>query len=527
VHCIDIAASEEGVVFGFQNACIGHMSMASLYIGTGEQAMCSILSGGFHGSAITGLDIAVHRPIVASASRIDSAVRIWNYNTRQCELAWEFAGDEPIGLALHPFGYLLAVSFNDKIRCFQVLIDELKLHREFSIRGVRHVKFSNGGQFLAAAQGKLVLVFSTRTLTKISTLRGHAHQVTSLSFDPEDLSLSTCGEDGALYEWSTHTWTRVNDHVATCSEFISCSVGAQGHAYCGVTDGPMSFLRGFKHCVPVPDQDLEIPGAARVGALCHCVGSSGSATFAGTSTGSLIVCPEATPLAKLAIGQQLGLHSGACAFLCLASDCRTLITAGEDGAIFVLNVNGLMPLDDSATTESESRLAMADIVLINRSELQMRQEEILLLSSENLALQAKLAEEAANLEAECRSKVAEERKKDQDDICEMRRRYENLQQATTSKEREGLRMMKSIESSHTQAAEHLECTYEKTLSAEAGRFVALEAAGGEAALAAGEAVARRGEGRRDSETQGPHRFHAAALRRDAGGRGLRARLGDN
>ncbi len=33
-----------------------------------------------------------------------------------CELARVFVGDEPLDVAVHPMGYLLAVAFSDKLR---------------------------------------------------------------------------------------------------------------------------------------------------------------------------------------------------------------------------------------------------------------------------------------------------------------------------------------------------------------------------------------------------------------------------
>ena len=51
------------------------------------------------------------------------------------------------------------------------------------------------------------------------------------------------------------------------------------------------------------------------------------------------------------------------------------------------------------------------------------------------------------------------RKEDQEEISELRRRYDALLQSSQAKEREHLRIIKSLESSHVQAAEQLEGLY--------------------------------------------------------------------
>eukprot|EP00746_Dinoflagellata_sp_MGD_P164664 gnl/MRDRNA2_/MRDRNA2_93427_c0_seq1.p1 gnl/MRDRNA2_/MRDRNA2_93427_c0~~gnl/MRDRNA2_/MRDRNA2_93427_c0_seq1.p1 ORF type:complete len:1327 (-),score=290.79 gnl/MRDRNA2_/MRDRNA2_93427_c0_seq1:168-4148(-) len=468
VCSLDITDSEETMVLGFQNADIGHLSMASLYLGKDEDVVCNIVSMGFHCGAVTGLDIAAQRPVIASVCQRDCSVRIWNYVTKQCELGRVFVGDEPISVSMHPFGYFLAVGFVDKLRFFHILLDELRLYREFSIRGARLLRFSNGGHFLAAAHGKLILIFATRTLNKVATLRAHSAQVTAMSFDPNDDSLATVGADGCLYEWSTQTWGRTHEHVARNSEYSCVSFDSGGRAICGASEGSKSYVREFKQCDL--KQELELAGGARLGAACHHAG--GSAMLAVTSTGSLWVYPY--PLAD-SIYEEYGLHSGSCNLMCTSLDGRTLITAGEDGAIFILSVNGLTGPDaESADRASEAEHKMADVVLINRTDIQVKQDRIVALMSENSTLQNRLHDETTRLEKECATRVAQSRLQDQGEISELQRRYEALQQAATSKERESLRIIKSLETSHIAAADQLEGLYEKKIMHEADRYVELE-----------------------------------------------------
>merc|ERR1740130_606068 len=147
---LDMPATEESLLMCFRNNDIGYISMASLYISRPGEMDCMVFSGGFHNGPICGLDMAAQRPLIVSTCRKDSSLRIWNYATRQCDLRWEFAGDPPSCVAIHPFGYFIVASFSDKLRIFQVLVSELRLHKEFAVPRIKILKFSNGGHIFAA-----------------------------------------------------------------------------------------------------------------------------------------------------------------------------------------------------------------------------------------------------------------------------------------------------------------------------------------------------------------------------------------
>lgn len=113
--------------------------------------------------------------------------------------------------------------------------------------------------------------------------------------------------------------------------------------------------------------------------------------------------------------------------------------------------------------------------MINRGEIQVRLEEFQQLDAENNTLQARLTEEAAKLEGECKSRVEMARRKDQEEIAVLRQNYESLQSNATHKERENLRVLKTIEASHMQAADSMEGLYDKKITSEADRYLSVEA----------------------------------------------------
>ena len=66
---------------------------------------------------------------------------ICNYENRyfsQLELYKEFA-EEAYSIALHPSGLYILVGFSDKLRLMNILIDDIRTFKEFSIRGCKEV----------------------------------------------------------------------------------------------------------------------------------------------------------------------------------------------------------------------------------------------------------------------------------------------------------------------------------------------------------------------------------------------------
>ncbi|CAE8629856.1 unnamed protein product [Polarella glacialis] len=482
--CLDVVgdSDEAQILLGFQSADITCLSLSELRAAApvGEVVGCSPISGGFHSGPITSLDMAVQRPILVSACKEDSTVRVWDYQAGHCDLRTEFAGEEITGVAVHPFGFFLAISFSDRIRFMQILAKELKPFRELLVRGLRCVRFSNGGHLVAAVQSKLVVVWNTRTLKKLQTLKGHPSQVSSISFDPDDKLLMTCGEDGSLCEWSTLSWTKVHEQPSR-GEASAAAAGRDGFGWAGIVEGGNSAFRSFRRCNAREDEDIVLPTGTRLCAMSY--HSSGTETansedyvLAGDSWGALRTFCSLSAIMRI---KEHGLHSAACTAVCVSTDSRTVATAGEDGAIFVLRVDGLVTPTAASSAVGSARAGRngggsMEVVMINRGEIQQRQDEIEELTNETGGLKAQLEEDAARLQNECRVRVDEARRKDQEQVQSLRLKCEALQQASTAKERENLRQMKAMEASHLQAADELEKVYDKKVRSDADSYSSLE-----------------------------------------------------
>lgn len=163
-------------------------------------------------SDITGIDVALWKNVIVTCSK-DHTVRVWNPNesSKRLELVKEF-DEEPINCSFHPSGLYIAVSFPDKVRILSVLLDDLKVSREISLRQINFVKFSNGGQYFAVSCSTNLQIYQTYTGNCIATLRGHNNRIRSIVWQNCDAKIITIGVDGIVYTWDLFPLMKGNYH---------------------------------------------------------------------------------------------------------------------------------------------------------------------------------------------------------------------------------------------------------------------------------------------------------------------------
>lgn len=473
VCALDITVGEEQLLLGFGNSDIGIIAMASLY-STEEPASCHAMMGN-HAAAITAMDMAVHRPLIVTACKGDGTVRVWNFTARTCEIRANFGEDSPCAVAIHPFGYYAAVGFGDRIRLYHVLVKDLKLHSEIPLRAVHQLKFSFGGHLLAAIQGKLIHIFSVRTLTKVTTLQGHTRDVLSISFDPEDHTLWSVGDEGKLIVWNLTTFEQHPARTEPTAKWCAISSIAQDQATCSVMRNGKQLLQRFSQYALEFETELH---CAQITRLTHFPGSS--AVLAGTDKGSLQVYMS-LPNGSQPKSYELPLHGLSCTGLCVSVDGRSLVTVGEDGVIFILGVQGLASHDELAmlpvalhVTDMDKFSPEAQSILASKEEILKLERRCATLMSECRGMKDRLEREASLHEEQCAAKVAQARQKDQAEIQELQRRYGALEEACSAKERESQRLMKAMENRHNEATDQLSKLYQRKLSHESDRLLDLQ-----------------------------------------------------
>jgi hypothetical protein len=159
--------------------------------------------GGYHTGNILAADIAYERPLIVTIGA-DATLRVWNYMTEKCELVHYFRNDEPISCAVHNNGFQVLISFKDRIRLFNILMDKIKFYRETVLKNCKCLRFSNGGQYWAAASAINVTIYDTKSFTQLITYQGHMMTVVKLAWAPGDQVLFSAGLDGNVYGWPIH-----------------------------------------------------------------------------------------------------------------------------------------------------------------------------------------------------------------------------------------------------------------------------------------------------------------------------------
>lgn len=76
-------STEETLAVAMQNNNIGIVNVKSIWQSDNlnNEVKFDLVCRGFHNGSITGLDVAIQRPIIATCSRDDSTIRLWNYMT--------------------------------------------------------------------------------------------------------------------------------------------------------------------------------------------------------------------------------------------------------------------------------------------------------------------------------------------------------------------------------------------------------------------------------------------------------------
>ena len=97
---------------------------------------------------------------------IDKTIRVWNYLTLDMELSKEF--EETVSsVALHPSGLNILAGFFDRLRLMNLLIDDIRVFKEFHLKNSTVCSFSCGGHLLAAVSNKEIQVFSSISFDKM------------------------------------------------------------------------------------------------------------------------------------------------------------------------------------------------------------------------------------------------------------------------------------------------------------------------------------------------------------------------
>ena len=106
---------------------------------------------------------------------------------------------------------MILVGFRTKLKLMDILDDELRIVKEFSVRDCTECCFSHGGQYFAAVNQQKVQIYATYTCEEQKSLR-HNSQIQSICWKADDSMLVTSVVLPLLDDVSS----TINVHVRGC-----------------------------------------------------------------------------------------------------------------------------------------------------------------------------------------------------------------------------------------------------------------------------------------------------------------------
>ncbi|KAJ3302044.1 Cilia- and flagella-associated protein 57 [Kappamyces sp. JEL0829] len=317
----------------------------------------------FHHGQITGMDTCVRKPLVVTCSA-DKSIRVWNYNEETSELVKYFP-EESYSVAIHPSGLYILVGFSDKLRLMNLLIDDIRPFREFTVRGCKECRFSNGGQYFAAVTANTVQIFSTWNFELLGSLKGHNGKVKSIHWTSDDSKIVTSGTEGAIYEWSLKDMSgHAGQGIRRETESIlkTCSYSC---AYIH-NDGKTVYAVGSDHTLKeIVEGQITRELEAEVVLTQVTMSPSGKMMFVGTNTGAVraMKFPFA---ADAGVFQEHFAHSGPITRLRVSYDDQYLFSVGDDGCFYIFKIFD----KDNRSFKREREMVYADEILVTKSDLE-------------------------------------------------------------------------------------------------------------------------------------------------------------
>ncbi|XP_065602497.1 cilia- and flagella-associated protein 57 [Cyrtonyx montezumae] len=371
IICICFSPSEEAMVVSTTKNQLYMFTMPSTDFLKEESSYFEYLHFPLHSASITGLDICIRRPIVATCS-LDKSVRVWNYKTNTLELYKEF-WEEAYTVALHPTGLFCLVGFSDRLRFISLLYDNMHVFKDFPIRKCGECSFSNGGHLFAAVNGNVIQIYSCTTFENTNNLKGHNGKICAVKWSADDSKCFSCDTHGAVYGWNLSTGKRETECVLTSCVYNGIALYSKSKLIFAVgSDRTLKEISESSIQHEVPAFDVVYTAVA--------VSHSGDMVFVGTSLGTVRAMKYPLPLSREFDEYQA--HAGAVTKISVTNDDLFLLTASEDGSIFFWKLydkkEGVLKREKEFEYAKEVLILKSDIEEKNRAmlELQIRVKEL-------------------------------------------------------------------------------------------------------------------------------------------------------
>ncbi|KFP73281.1 WD repeat-containing protein 65, partial [Acanthisitta chloris] len=353
---------EETMVINTNKNQLYMFTMDSMELIKEKTSYFAYLNFPLHSDSITGLDICVWKPILATCS-LDKSVRIWNYKKNTLELCKEYH-EEAYAVSLHPTGLFCLVGFSDKLRFISLLYEDLHVCKEFAVRKCEECSFSNGGHLFAAVNGNVIQIYSSITFENINYLKGHSGKIHAVKWNADDTKIVSCDTHGSVYEWNLLTGKRESECVLKSCIYSSIALSSDAKIIFAVgSDQTLKEISESSIQHEVPAHGVVYTAVA--------VSHSGSMVFVGTSLGTIRAMKY--PLTLTMDFSEYQAHAGAVTKMSVTNDDEFLLTVSEDGCIFIWK----MYHKEGGTLKLEKEVEYAEEVLIMRSDIEQKTQAML------------------------------------------------------------------------------------------------------------------------------------------------------
>jgi WD40 repeat protein/uncharacterized protein YoxC len=480
-ECIAISPNFETVVASTKTQELLTFNMGSIdVIQDDKLEYRQLMKNGQHSGPIIQVDTCIQREFVASCGQ-DKTFRLWNYETRTCDLLYQFS-EEPIALSMHPAGFQVLVAFKERVRLFNILQDSLRQLKELPLKSCRVVKFSTGGHLFACASGITINTFRTYTCEPVHIFSGHISAVRSLTWSRDDIFIFSAGNDGAVYRWNIISGTRSEDmqHVVKTCQYAALVVDEKDPrvVVAGGSDGKLrEIISGDE------TKAYDLPGSLHgllVTATSMILAKDNKHLFVGTNVGCLLV--YSWPLAREPL-YECYAHCEPITQLRLTEDLEQLLSSSDDGSIFVhqnyFAHDNVAPFSSRADVEDNQELKekrkpiLTDAILLSREDVEEKNSALQDIQVRYDQMKADVEFALHRKENEWVERLRSVKEETDALVTQERIRFEDLEHRYQHALRKHGEELAQKEANHVKMAQELENQYEHKLAREIGRYDAL------------------------------------------------------